>query len=354
MHVIDFIDLINVRGLTLCSIKGLQTLKQNNHPEKFKALFSSSNVQMLDLAGDNNCSIRRAIEVEFDSIVRWTEIATSLAGSLPALAYITVLLITRAYRAFIRRLSLYIALTALLVAVTWPRWGGSGASQQLIHFQLFAQVYAALALGLIAILVSVYVFAIAVRKIDQNWKHEVVGLVIVFVLPVLVCWIVLLPICGKGLQLVIALIATVVFVQFIVSNAALFAALMGILRRVADRDAFNQQHYKRALKRVLPLFCYVFCMQIPATLVVASKIYMATLDDAAPVSFAAAEVVALVPCWSFVLPVLLVCDTPRRSFPNTSYEESSLNTYKAAFETDTSVSMEIGAEYVRVSSIEMN
>ena len=343
-----------MRGLTLCSIKGLQTLKQKNHPEKFKALFSSSNVQMLDLAGDNNCSIRRAIEVEFDSIVRWTEIATSLAGSLPALAYITVLLITRAYRAFIRRLSLYIALTALLVAVTWPRWGGSGASQQLIHFQLFAQVYAALAFGLIAILVSVYVFAIAVRKIDQNWKHEVVGLVIVFVLPALVCWIVLLPICGKGLQLVIALIAAVVFVQFIVSNAALFAALMGILRRVADRDAFNQQHYKRALKRVLPLFCYVFCMQIPATLVVASKIYVATLDDAAPVSFAAAEVVALVPCWSFVLPVLLVCDTPRRSFPNTSNEESSLNTYKAAFETDTSVSMEIGAEYVRVSSIEMN
>ena len=304
---------------------------------------------MLHQAEDNNCSIRRTVKEEFDSVVRWTEIAASLAGSLPALAYIIPLVIARAYREFIRRLSLYIALTALLVAVTWPRWGGSGASQQLIHFQLFAQVYAALAFGLVAILVSVYVFAIAVRKIDQNGKHEIVGLVIVFVLPVLVCWIVLLPICGKRLQLVIALIAAVIFVQFVVSNAALFAVLMGILRRVADRDAFNQQHYKRALKRVLPLFCYVFCMQIPATLVVASKIYVATLDDAAPVSFAAAEVIALVPCWSFVLPVLLVCDTPRRSFLNTSNEESSWNMYKA-FETDTSLSTEIGAPYARVRS----
>ena len=305
---------------------------------------------MLHQAEDNNCSIRRTVKEEFDSVVRWTEIAASLAGSLPALAYITALVIARAYREFIRRLSLYIALTALLVAVTWPRWGGSGASQQLIHFQLFAQVYAGLAFGLVAILVSVYVFAIAVRKIDQNGKHEVVGLMIVFVLPVFVCWIVLLPICGKRLQLVIALIAAVIFVQFLVSNAALFVVLMGILRRVADGDAFNQQHYKRALKRVLPLFCYVFCMQIPSTLVVASKIYMATLDDAAPVSFAAAEVVALMPCWSFVLPVLLVCDTPRRSFPNTSNEESSLNMYKEAFETDTSLSTEIGAPYVRVRS----
>eukprot|EP00731_Ephydatia_muelleri_P015195 Em0008g915a len=291
---------------------------------------------MLHQAEDSNCSIRRAVKEEFDSLVRWTEIVASLAGLLPALLYITVLVITRAYREFIRRLSLYIALTALLVAVTWPRWGGSGASQ---HFQLFAQVYAALAFGLIAILVSVYVFAIAVRKIDQNGKHEVVGLVIVFVLPVLVCWIVLLPICGKRLQLVIALIAAVIFVQFVVSNVALFVVLMGILRRVADRDAFNQQHYKRALRTVLPLFCYVFCMQIPATLVVASEIYMATLDDAAPVSFAAAEVVALVPCWSFVLPVLLVCDTPRRSFPNTSNEESSLNTYRAAIDASLSTSV---------------
>ncbi|KAL5491098.1 hypothetical protein EMCRGX_G016320, partial [Ephydatia muelleri] len=307
---------------------------------------------MLDQAEDNNCSIRRAVKDESDSIVRWTEIAASLAGSLPALAYITVLLITRAYQKFIRRLSLYIALTALLVAVTWPRWGGSGASQQLIHFQLAAQVYAGLAFGLIAILVSVYVFAIAVRKIDQNGKHEIVGLVIVFVLPALVCWIALLPICGKHLRLLVALVAAVVFVQFIVSNAALFAVLMGILKRVADRDAFNQHHYKRALKSVLPLFCYVFCMQIPATLVVASKIYVATLDDVAPVSFAAAEVIALVPCWSFVLPVLLVCDTPCRCFPNTSNENSSLNMhmYKAAFEADTSFSTEIGAPYGHVRS----
>ena len=307
---------------------------------------------MLDQAEDNNCSIRRAVKDESDSIVRWTEIAASLAGSLPALAYITVLLITRAYQKFIRRLSLYIALTALLVAVTWPRWGGSGASQQLIHFQLTAQVYAGLAFGLIAILVSVYVFAIAVRKIDQNGKHEIVGLVIVFVLPALVCWIALLPICGKHLRLLVALVAAVVCVQFIVSNAALFAVLMGILKRVVGRDAFNQHHYKRALKSVLPLFCYVFCMQIPATLVVASKIYMATLDDVAPVSFAAAEVIALVPCWSFVLPVLLVCDTPCRCYPNTSNENSSLNMhmYKAAFEADTSFSTEIGAPYGHVRS----
>ena len=307
---------------------------------------------MPDQAGDSNCSIRRTIEDEL--VVRWTEIAASLAGSLPALVYIAVLVIARAYREFIRRLSLYIALTALLVAATWPRWGGKNdAPHQLVYFQLAAQLYAVLAFGLIAILVSAYVFAIAVvRKVDQNARHELAGLVVVFVLPALVCWIALLPtICGKHLQLLVALIAAVIFVQFVVSNAALFAVLVSLLRRVADRDAFNRQHYKTPLKRILPLFCCVFCMQIPATLCFASKIYEATLDDTATVSLATAEVVALVPCWSVVLPVLLVCNTPRPSFPNAPVDGekhafSNAGGRNAFVMVDDSLSTEIGGDYV--------
>ena len=274
---------------------------------------------------------------------------------MPALAYIIVLVVTRAYREFIHRLSLYLAVTSLLVAATWPVW--DIASHQLILFQRIARLYAWLAFGLIIILVSIYVFAIAIRKIIQNVKHEVLGITIVFVLPLLVCWIPSLLVCQKSSGIVIVCVAMIVCVQFIVSNAALLAILAGLLRRVADKDSFLYQHYKRALRRVLPLFSNVLCLQIPAMLVVAYSIYVATLDDPASVSLPAAGVIALVPCWNFVLPLLLICELPRLAARRVTTNENTalrkINVNGALVESISFSELHaasLGADYVRVEA----
>ena len=305
-------------------------------------------------ASGQNCSIGWLVEGQ-RPIIHWMDVGASLAGSLPALAYIIVLVVTRAYREFIQRLSLYLAVTSLLVAATWPAW--DVASHQLILFQMIARLYAWLAFGLITILVSIYVFAIAIRKVIQNAKHEVLGITIVFVLPLLVCWVPSLPVCEKSSKTIVACVIMIVCVQFIVSDAALFAVLAGLLRRVADKDSFLYQHYKRALRRVLPLFSYVFCLQIPAMLVFAYNIYVVTLDDPASVSLPASGVISLVPCWNFILPLLLICELPRWTAKRvTADENTALRTINVngALVESTSFSelhsASVGAGYVRVEA----
>lgn len=310
-------------------------------------------------AEENNCSSGPTIVEGEQSLVFWTEIAASLAGSLPALAYVVILVITKAYREFTRRLSLYLALTALLLAATWPNWSGRGpALHTSILLQGVLQLYAGLAFGLVATLASAYVFAIAVLKVEQSVKHEVAGLVVVFVGPLFVCWVASLSFCAREHWTVAAAFASVVLVQFIVSNAALVAVVLRLLRRiVSDREAFLYEHHKKALKKVLPLFSCVFCMQIPTSVVVAYCIYLTTLDDAAGVSLAASEAVALVPCWSAVLPLLLVCDPVfrpcRASSRNANNDDRSrvMNKNEAAFVMGNSLSGEdFGAEYVSEGS----
>ena len=310
---------------------------------------------MPNYTAEHNCSMS-AVHVEDKyELVRWTEVAASLAGSLPALAYIIVLVATKAYREFIRRLSLYLAVTGLLVSATWPRWGNA-LTPELNAFHKTAQVYAGLAFGLIAILVSVYAFSIAVLRYDQSTRFEIAGIFVVFVLPLLVCWIPLLPICDRH-NLYGAAIASVVCLQFVVSNAALFVVLARLIRRAADRDAFLYEHNKAALKRVLPLFGYVLCLQIPAVMVVVYIIHVATLDDSASVSLAAAEVVALVPCWSSILPFLLICYLPRRRAGKDRWvhvETTALKSGAAgnAIIESTSFSGELLSDYVYVRGSE--
>ena len=102
-----------------------------------------------------------------------------------------------------------------------------------------------------------------------------------------------------------------------------------LLRRVnyvAENDSFLYRHYKRALRQVLPLFssgtCFG-CRYQQRWSGFAYNIYVVTLDDPASVSLPASGVIAFIPCWNSVLPLLLICELPRWAAKRVTADENT-------------------------------
>ena len=227
-----------------------------------------------------------------------TIIAYSVFSVVATLSYIVTIAIivkTRAYRQLTHRLTLYLSLLGLMrVMAIWisvapvdiqkpnespvsVRNGWSG----ICSFGGFLNQYTTYLQTIVVVWLSIYIFVAVVflKQLSQR-KHEVAGLVAIFLVPLLFIWepfalrssyglsgapaicYVATPSCPQrdsnsaGLEsvyvLILATIPQIVLTQFglILMSIAIFS----ILRKIRKREF--EDHFWLAMKEILPLILY--------------------------------------------------------------------------------------------------
>lgn len=231
-------------------------------------------------------------------------LASSLFAVLGSLAnVVTIFLIwwTRAYRQHVHRLTFYLAILGLLFSTILgldvvPADVGNGSDSSHVTLRKgerwtaacawigFAVQHLAFSRSLATLSICLYIFMLAVFEVKLNrFSHEVTGVIFVLFLPALLSWIPFLhnsygltgawcwikEECDNGtanstssgtkLQIVMAVLD---IVPNVASLALVVTVVVVFLRRALHMPDYLQKQHRRALKEVLPLGCYPFCLAV--------------------------------------------------------------------------------------------
>ena len=243
-------------------------------------------------------------------IILQTLTIAAAVGLTSSVISIIIVLATRSYNRFVRRLYLYLALASALISIgQFTYWGNTEwyTIYWVTHFAYGLIIYC-----LLIAWVSVYVFVLIVCRVQL--KRERVVLPVILLAPLTICWIPALvlglswsrAICIAGLALLP--ISVVIVVMCLVSIAALAAVLVVLFRAIFRMGTMFPAHHKKVLKEVLPVFALVLLVQVAGVLLLVIYAFYATVGVGIYSQHGYLALVYALPAVFVVVPVLLILD----------------------------------------------
>ena len=195
------------------------------------------------------------------------------AGILSSLAAIVLVLITRAYKEFIQRLFLYLAITATFVCtlllfdsvVNYVHVNSGTITKKEIQFQMAMRipvVYFDMVYGLLLCWIGVYVasLTIGIRRF-KSIRHEMVGLAIVTITPLTASVVWIIPVVQNPYHcdIMLSIILITLLLSVLMVTLSVGAVIFHLCRSGLK---CNSSVHVRALKEATPLLTFVVIHQI--------------------------------------------------------------------------------------------
>ena len=230
-------------------------------------------------SGPAFCNLSSWNESQFLLIVS-TQVTSYSVGLLLSLAAILLVLITRAYKEFIQRLFLYLAITATVVCTLLlsipvvlimldAHNDTTQLQAKLDEFQIaisFPLGYFVLLYALLLCWIGVYVasLTIGIRKRFKPIRYEIIGLAIVTITPLTLAW---LPYhyCHLALSILVIILLLSVLMVTLSVGAVIFQLCRSGLK-------CNSSVHVRALKEATPLLTFVVINHIAVGLMLTYSI----------------------------------------------------------------------------------
>ena len=263
------------------------------------------------------CNLSSWNESQF-LLIMSTQVTSYSVGLLSSLAAIVLVLITRAYKEFIQRLFLYLAITATVVCtlllsipVVYIMLDAHNDTTQLQakldEFQIaisFPLGYFVMLYALLLCWIGVYVasLTIGIRKRFKPIRYEIIGLAIVTIAPLTLSWLV--PVmqyhyCDLALSILVIILLLSVLMVTLSVGAVIFQLCRSGLK-------CNSSVHVRALKEATPLLTFVVINQIAVGLMLTySIIVLLNETKLPPVSLVVFY--ASVPSFFVSIPLVLLC-----------------------------------------------
>ena len=246
-------------------------------------------------------------------LIASTEVTSHSVGLLSSLAAIVLVLITRAYKEFIQRLFLYLAITATFIctpiilssAVVNDIHVNIGEEKFLMAMEI-SLVYFDLVYSLLLCWIGVYVLSltIGIRRF-KSIRYEIIGLATVTITPLTASPVWIIPVvqipyhCDLmlSISILITLLLSVLMVTISVGAVIFHLCRSGL--------KCNSSVHVRALKEATPLLTFVVIHQIVVAFLLTYAIVL-YLDELPPISLVV--LYSYVPAVLYVsIPLFLLC-----------------------------------------------
>ena len=233
------------------------------------------------MENNSSCNFYLSVYLWVDS----TQVVANSFGILSSLTAIVLVLITRAYKEFIQRLFLYLAITATFLctlllsfpivslAALYDNTTFNSNSKAKIDFQIaisFPLGYFGLLYALLLCWIGVYVASLTMgtAKIFNSTRREVIGLAIVTIIPLTLAWII--PVIQTYayetcrftpcLLSLIGVIVILMLLSVLIDTFAIGAVIFQLCHSGLKLD--GDIHIRRSLKKAAPLLALGVLHQI--------------------------------------------------------------------------------------------
>ena len=221
---------------------------------------------------------------DYDIFDRSIYSASTSIGAVSCLTAIVLILVAKAYKEFIYRLILYMAVAGFLSSLVLLLYR-LGVDYDLKYeiamtvMDLFT-IYSIYIYSFLLFWIMLYLFTLTVFKVQlKKPKHEVIGLLTVLVTPLTFVWVYFGKFeCKDNRSYKFDLFSNIPTALSILMSCVLIGAVLTTLCKSALKKNTLQQQHRKAVKETIPLVVFVIAHQVFYSLalgVLAYRLYMA-------------------------------------------------------------------------------
>ena len=242
-----------------------------------------------------------------------TAVLSDSVGILSSLAAIVLVLITRAYKEFIQRLFLYLAITATVVCTLTLCQDvvslvlDAHNNTKIDEFRIaiwFPLGYFGLLYGLLLCWIGVYVASLTIGGIFKSIRYEIIGLAIVTITPLTLAW---LPVMQDHYcDLALSILAIILLLSVLMVTLSVGAVIFQLCRSGLK---CNSSVHVRALKEATPLLIFVVIHQIAVGFLLTYAVILLSkyLDETELPPISLVVLFQSVPVLFVSIPLVLLC-----------------------------------------------